>query len=737
VGALPDDSIAIQKISNNSALDASKTITFGAGANGLTFTNDGSGNFLVNLTSTGDFVIQDNGSAALQVLDTGAISIGSSTSNGAVTIDAGTGTLSIGNGASAKTINIGTGSTGDSINIGTGSTSTAIFFAKNTAAPSWSGTEGLVRVGYGTIGNNGTSGRMWVRANNINFRFNSASNVGDYSEFIAQSEPSSPGDIMVIDSANTQMVRKSHSPYEENILGAISVHGTSYNNGDCWDEVSCDRTNDPNYANIGMLGQVDVKVTTQNGPIAIGDRITTSSLAGVGMKATKAGQVVGRALSAYTDGDSSHIGMIHMLVSPTYFDPGTPDTQTVQDFVINAGSTQAYSTQIPWATSGKANEASNFGAYSIQAVAGGVIKALGTFTTAIIGNIKSGAIDTNELTSDRLLSNTAAVEHLTAGTATIGTINGDPTGTLVVNLGQNGQLAIHSEDGQSLFTLTASGSAVFAGSITAQSVKANTIEGLTVINHSIDDLSAAYSTLASASAVLSSVLSASDSGLTVSGPFAARGAALFTNAATFMNDVLVKGNTTIYGLVSVMGQAIFQSPVSFAADVLFSGHMTVNRDTAGAAIIPASSSSVDVIFDVPYKSTPIVTLSLNLSEATDSAFMAEAIHAAVAHVTTKGFTIVLESPVPKDLTYSWFAIAVDQMKTTVGKSIYGTVVTGPTPTGVPMTLGAESGPVTPSATVAPSATPVPTAAPTPTAGLTPSPTQTPTPDTLPTPTPTL
>lgn len=48
-----------------------------------------------------------------------------------------------------------------------------------------------------------------------------------------------------------------------------------------------------------LVGRVPVIVSGENGPIKKGDRITSSSIAGIGMKASRAGSVVGRALEDF------------------------------------------------------------------------------------------------------------------------------------------------------------------------------------------------------------------------------------------------------------------------------------------------------------------------------------------------------------------------------------------------------------------------------------------------------
>ncbi len=54
---------------------------------------------------------------------------------------------------------------------------------------------------------------------------------------------------------------------------------------------------------VGLSGRVPVKVSTKNGDIQPGDYITTSDIPGVGMKATEAGRVIGKALTGLSGTD--------------------------------------------------------------------------------------------------------------------------------------------------------------------------------------------------------------------------------------------------------------------------------------------------------------------------------------------------------------------------------------------------------------------------------------------------
>lgn len=62
-------------------------------------------------------------------------------------------------------------------------------------------------------------------------------------------------------------------------------------------------------------GKAYVRVSTVNGAINVGDYITASSKAGIGMKATKSGYALGNALEAYTDSNTDNTGIILVSLS--------------------------------------------------------------------------------------------------------------------------------------------------------------------------------------------------------------------------------------------------------------------------------------------------------------------------------------------------------------------------------------------------------------------------------------
>jgi hypothetical protein len=129
--------------------------------------------------------------------------------------------------------------------------------------------------------------------------------------------------------------------------------------------------------------------------------------------------------------------------------------------------------------------------------------------------------------------------------------------------------------------------------------------------------------------------------------------------------------------------------ISFQSDTIFFGRPYFNSDTAGFALIKQGDKSVDVTFGKDYLDPPIVNAGIALADdpalkgQTDQAKI-DAARAAqdqlaqalfdsgtqyiVTHTNTHGFTIILNKPAPQDITFSWTALAVKNVKTFASKS---------------------------------------------------------------------
>jgi hypothetical protein len=109
-----------------------------------------------------------------------------------------------------------------------------------------------------------------------------------------------------------QLVR-ADKPYDGILVGVVSDNYGDFNS------TGYNIKPEDNPKSIAMNGRVLVKVNMQNGAIQPGDYLTSSSVPGVAMKATKPGTVIGQALAPYdgTQGDN----MVMVFIRTSYYDP--------------------------------------------------------------------------------------------------------------------------------------------------------------------------------------------------------------------------------------------------------------------------------------------------------------------------------------------------------------------------------------------------------------------------------
>jgi len=102
-------------------------------------------------------------------------------------------------------------------------------------------------------------------------------------------------------------------PYDQSVIGvvalnpAVKIEGPTPTTGKSYPVVSS--------------GNFKVLVSTINGPIVRGDSITSSTIPGVGMKATKSGFVLGVAQESYTSDDFKQIKPINVAVTMRHSAP--------------------------------------------------------------------------------------------------------------------------------------------------------------------------------------------------------------------------------------------------------------------------------------------------------------------------------------------------------------------------------------------------------------------------------
>ena len=108
---------------------------------------------------------------------------------------------------------------------------------------------------------------------------------GDRAEFYDSDETLESGAVVSVDGTASDSVERSSDPYQRNLLGVVATRpGIILGSG-----------HETTYP-IALVGRVPVNVTTENGIIKAGDRVTSATLDGYGMRATQTGRVLGVAL---------------------------------------------------------------------------------------------------------------------------------------------------------------------------------------------------------------------------------------------------------------------------------------------------------------------------------------------------------------------------------------------------------------------------------------------------------
>ncbi|MBI4100831.1 hypothetical protein HY439_03805 [Candidatus Microgenomates bacterium] len=205
-------------------------------------------------------------------------------------------------------------------NVGIGTTSPA---AKLTVvgAGCFDTAEGGVKCGSA-----GTAGDIYYGSAHANWT--------DIAEKYPSKENLEAAEVVSLDLENSIYVKRSRITYDPLLLGVVSTQ-PGMTLGD-------DYGRSQDYS-IAIIGRVPVKVSLENGPVQIGDPLTSSSLPGIAMKATQAGPIIGRALEAFDDlenlnqeveiftanGENYTVGRVMIFVNTGWWSPSaSPATQT-------------------------------------------------------------------------------------------------------------------------------------------------------------------------------------------------------------------------------------------------------------------------------------------------------------------------------------------------------------------------------------------------------------------------
>jgi fibronectin-binding autotransporter adhesin len=241
--------------------------------------------------------------------------------------------LNFGSSTAGTALNI-SGGTGDAIKLATGN---IIDLASST-----NGNDGIIKIATATSCTSGAAQGLVFE--NASTQLAHICTTGTGSTFFATTfTPSStdvaenysdvnndlkPGELVALanDSGTPDAIVAATSANEDDIIGVVStdpgvlLSGISESNGS---------TNLVNPTPVALSGRIPTSVSTQNGPIAVGDYLTISSVSGVAMKATGPGLTIGRALEAYS---GSGVGSIEVMAGVGYY--AGPDASS---YIQNGG----------------------------------------------------------------------------------------------------------------------------------------------------------------------------------------------------------------------------------------------------------------------------------------------------------------------------------------------------------------------------------------------------------------
>jgi hypothetical protein len=134
----------------------------------------------------------------------------------------------------------------------------------------------------------------------------------DLAEAYRSTESLEAGDIVAVDHAHYPNVVRSTQVSQRDLVGIVSTEPN---------ETMGTQTITDGYP-IALNGRVPTKVNGEGGAIHPGDKITSSTVAGVGKKATTAGMIVGTALTGF---DGNGQGTIEVFVHLIYYEPSASE----------------------------------------------------------------------------------------------------------------------------------------------------------------------------------------------------------------------------------------------------------------------------------------------------------------------------------------------------------------------------------------------------------------------------
>mgnify|MGYP001585353540 CR=1 FL=1 len=446
-----------------------------------------------------------------------------------------------------------------------------------------------------------------------------------------------PGELVSLDPNVINGVKRTVRPYDSQLIGVISTEPALLIGG---------QDDGVTAVPVALAGRVPVKVSTENGPVKPGDMLTSSSFPGVAMKATKAGTIVGQAMTGF---DGEGIGSVMVFIKN-----GQGNGAKLADILpgLNQDGTQF-----------SVNDTGKL-----------------ALTQFISQKQLTTSVDLSEIVTDRVAAGLEVITpKVTTKELSVDTISASTGKDIALNLTTDGKFIVKNASGSSVITFDANGNAYFSGLVFADRIKANQIEGLEIFTNRLSSLDKSIASVSGSlnAAVLGSSTQSTElqSELTLS-------SLNVDGLATVSADLTVKGSGLFQGALNVLESittqnllvsqfAYFINDVVFKGNVRFNQVPTFSKDTAGFAVIKKDDDTVAVTFDQEYNSTPVITASIVLDKVEDDALQKQledgVLNGNIGYVitqrTTKGFVVRLNKPASQDINFSWVALSVKDART--------------------------------------------------------------------------
>lgn len=143
----------------------------------------------------------------------------------------------------------------------------------------------------------------------------------DVAETFATDQLTEPGELVVLlpEDRDVAAVTLSRHSYDSGLIGIVSTKpGLVFDQGETLLAGETGNLITEEKTVVAMIGRVPAKFSLENGPIAVGDPLTSASEPGLAMRASKAGQIVGYAMQS---SDEAVDGKILVWLQPGLYIP--------------------------------------------------------------------------------------------------------------------------------------------------------------------------------------------------------------------------------------------------------------------------------------------------------------------------------------------------------------------------------------------------------------------------------